>query len=188
MSFRRAVPAVLALSIALAWAAQAQNGPPRQSPNGPPPQGMAPDMAQGRFRGPPSPVAELQKSLGLSDAQARALDGVMRHHHEQMTQLHERVESEREQIDRSTDAQVRKLLGEQRFAAFRQWMSQHRPPPPRGGMGGPDGGPGGPRGFGRGPGPASGGRGGGDWGPPPPGGRGGPEDGGADERPPPPPG
>ena len=165
MSYRKIAMLSVALPLALACAVHAQ------TPAAPPRSPHDRDGAAQRTPDPPPPPTEaLRRALALDDAQTRALDGVMRRHHEQMTQLHEQMREQRERIDRQTDAEVRKLLGEQRFAQFRQWMSEHRPPPP------------GPMGDGRrGDGPARGGGRPGGWGPPP-GGRDGP-----DGPPPPPP-
>jgi hypothetical protein len=142
MSSARIRHGVAALLLASAFVAQAQQTPP--PPAGGPPQGARPGMERSGRRGPPPPTAELVRELGLNDAQAKALDGILERHRERMAQARQRAREQHEEIVRGTDAELRKLLDARQYERFEAWRAEHRPPPPPGGPGRGRGHPGGP--------------------------------------------
>jgi hypothetical protein len=99
-----------ALSLVLAFGAQAQQmrAPPA---GGSPPQGARKPMGEDGRRGPPPPpTEEIARMLALDPAKTRALDAIFKRHHERMQQLQERTREQHEQIARGTDAELAKLL------------------------------------------------------------------------------
>ncbi len=95
---------------------------------------------------PPRPprAADLQRDLGITEAQAKAVADALAAHHAQMRQLEDGARDQRQALRARTDAQLRATLGEAGFQRFQAWRAEHRPPrgrPPGGQEGGPGGGP-----------------------------------------------
>ena len=145
---------VAASLCALAWGLPVQASD-ALSPDAMSPGGAGPGPA-GRRPPPPGPprAADLQRDLGISEAQAKAVAATLAAHHAQMRQLEDGARDQRQALRARTDAQLKTTLGDAGFQRFQAWRAEHRPPPRgrppggrEGGAGGrPDGGPGeGPR-------------------------------------------
>ncbi len=130
----RLLAAMAASLCAVAWAL------PVQAANAMPPD---PPGAGNAERRPPPPrppsAAELQRDLGITAAQAKAVADALAAHHAQMRQLDDDARDQRHALRARTDAQLKTTLGEAGFQRFQAWRAEHRPA--RGQKGGPDGGP-----------------------------------------------
>lgn len=142
----RLLAAMAASLCAVAW------GLPVQSANPMPPDAPGAGNAERRPPPPGPPRAvDLQRDLGITEAQAKAVAGALTAHHAQMRQLEDDAREQRQALRARTDAQLRATLGEAGFQRFQAWRAEHRPPhgrPPGGREGGPGGGPGGRHGNG----------------------------------------
>lgn len=135
----RLLAAMAASLCALAW------GLPVLAANPVPPDAPGAGNAE-RRPSPPRPpsVAELQRDLGITAAQAKSVSEALAAHHAQMRQLEDGARDQRQALRARTDAQLKATLGEAGFQRFQAWRAEHRPPqgrPPRGREGGPGDGP-----------------------------------------------
>lgn len=145
MASPRRVSLLTAVFAISAFAAQAQmREPPAGDGPGPGPSQRDPSRSDPP-RGPKGPpTRELTELLDLDQKQSAALETVLRERHEQMQALRQRADEARKAAIEASDERVRKLLTPAQFGKFKQWESQHRPPPPPGdpqghGGHGPDG-------------------------------------------------
>lgn len=136
----RLLAAMAASLCAVAWGLPVQAASP-----------MPPDApgAGNAERRPPPPrppgAAELQRDLGITAAQAKAVADALAVHHAQMRQLEQGARDQRQALRARTDAQLKTTLGEAGFQRFQAWRAEHRPPrgrPPGGQEGRQDGRPG----------------------------------------------
>jgi hypothetical protein len=116
---------ILASLCALAWglAVQAANA----MPPGPPGHGGG---DADRRPPPPRPprAADLQRDLGITETQAKAVVDLLAAHHGQMRQLEEGARDQRQALRTRTDSQLRLTLGEAGFQRFQAWREARRPP------------------------------------------------------------
>lgn len=117
-------------------------GLPLQPATAMPPDPPGPGAGNAERRPPPPRpprAADLQRDLGISEAQAKAVADALASHHAQMRQLDDGARDQRQALRARTDAQLRATLGEAGFQRFQAWRAEHRPP--RGQKGGQEGGP-----------------------------------------------
>lgn len=130
----RLLAAMAASLCALAW------GLPVQAANPVPPDAPGAGKAE-RRPPPPGPprAADLQRDLGITAAQAKAVADALAAHHAQMRQLEDGARDQRQALRARTDAQLKTTLGEAGFQRFQAWRAEHRPPHGQkgGGAGGP---------------------------------------------------
>lgn len=119
----RLLAAMAASLCALAW------GLPVLAANPVPPDAPGAGNAE-RRPPPPGPprAADLQRDLGITAAQAKAVADALTAHHAQMRQLDEDARDQRQALRARTDAQLKTALGEAGFQRFQAWRAEHRPP------------------------------------------------------------